>query len=147
MSSTIPSANLRAAGWKPWATRGARRPWIRWGATLFILFHTELGVMSGPGADEGEDLARALLISSAASARQSLNGSRMESKGLAGSPGKKWLSRAVLSSIGDVVPGSSGNLGGGRPTANFFAVQTICGVAVARKADQWALLRFFLALK
>jgi len=103
--------------------------------------------MSGPGADESEDLARALRTSSAASAGQSLNGSRMESKGLAGSRGKKWLSRALLSSIGDVAPGSSGKRGGGQPRANFFAVQTVCGVAVARKADKWALLAFLIALK
>ena len=35
------------------------------GVTRWTLFHTELGVMSGPGADEGPERARALLISSA----------------------------------------------------------------------------------
>jgi len=68
--------------------------------------------MSGPGADDGDDRARALLTSSAASAGQSLNGSRMESKGLAGSPGKKWARRALLSSNGVEAPGSSGKGGG-----------------------------------
>ena len=142
MSSTIPSAILRAGGWKPWATSGARRSWIRCGATRCILFHTELGIMSGPGADDGEDWARALPTSSAARAGQSVNGSRMESTGLSGSPGKKWLRRALLSSTGVTAPGSSGKRGGGRPTANFFAVQIVCGVAVARKAAQWSLFGF-----
>jgi len=103
--------------------------------------------MSGPGADNGDDLARALPTSSTASAGQSLNGSRMESKCLAGSPGKKWLRRALLSSIGVVAPGSSGKPGGGRPKANFFAVHTDCGVAEAKKADQWSLLAFLIALR
>jgi len=103
--------------------------------------------MSGPGADDGDDRARALTIASAASAGQSLNGSRMESKGLVGSPGKKRFRRALLSSNGVVAPGSSGKRGGGRPTAHFFAVHIVCGVAVARKADQWSLLACLIPLK
>ena len=103
--------------------------------------------MSGPGAEDGDERARALLISSAASAGQSVNGSRMELGVLTGSPGKKWSRRALLSSGGVVAPGSSGKRGGGRPTANFFAVHTVCGVAVARNADQWSLLAFLIALK
>jgi len=103
--------------------------------------------MSGPGAEAGDERARALPISSAASAGQSLNGSRTELKDPTGSPGKKWLRRALLSSAGVVASGSSGNRGGGRPTANFFAVHTICCVAVAKNADQWSLLAFLIALK
>jgi len=103
--------------------------------------------MSGPGANDGEDRARALPTSSAARAGQSLNGSRMESTGLSGSPGKKWLRRALLSSSGVTARGSSGKRGGGRPSANLFGVQTVCGVAVARKADRWSLLAFLQALK
>jgi len=78
--------------------------------------------MSGPGAEDGEERARALPISSAASAGQSLNRSRTELKDPTGSPGKKWLRRALLSSGGVVAPGRSGNLGGGHPTENFFTV-------------------------
>ena len=92
--------------------------------------------MSGPGAEEGDEWARALPISSAASAGQSLNGSRTELKDPIGLPGKKWSSRALLSSGGVVAPGNSGKRGGGRPTANLFAVQTVCGVAVAKNVDQ-----------
>ena len=31
--------------------------------------------------------------------------------------------------------------------ANFFAVHTICGVAEAKKVDQWSLFAFLIALK
>jgi len=98
-------------------------------------FYTELGVMSGPGADEGEDSPNSALTSSAARAGHSLNGSRIDTTGLGGSPGKKWPRRALLSSSVIEAPGSSGKRGGARPTANFFAVQTVCSVAEARKED------------
>ena len=146
LSSTIPSAILRAGGWKPWATSGARRSWIRCGVTRCTFFQTELGVMSGPGAEDGDERARARLISSAANTGQSVNRSRMELGVLTGLPGKKWSSKALLSSGGVVAPGSSGK-GGGRPTANFFTVQTVCGVAVARNVDQWSVLAFLIAFK
>jgi len=68
--------------------------------------------MSGPGAEDGDELARALPISSASSAGQSLNGSRTELRDLTGSPGKKWLRRALLSSGGVVAPGSAGKYRG-----------------------------------
>jgi len=86
---TIPSAIFRAMGWASWATSAARRSWIRWGATQCILFHTELGVMCGPEADDRAERATALPSPSAARAGQSLNVSRMESMVLAGAPGKK----------------------------------------------------------
>ena len=93
-------------------TKGARRPWMRWGAVRCTLFQTELGIVSGPGADDGEERARALLISSGASGRHSLNGSRMVSVNPVGSPGKKWSRRALLSSGGVEAPGRSGKRGG-----------------------------------
>ena len=147
LSRTMPSAILRAGGWKPWATSGARRSRIRWGATRVILFHTELGVLSGPEADDGEERASAQPTSSVVKAGQSLNGRRMESVVLTGLPGKKWLRRALFSSNGVVAPGSPGKRGGGGPTANLFAVQTVSGVAEAKKSDQWSLLAFLMALK
>jgi len=45
--------------------------------------------MSGPGAENREERARALVISSASSEWQSAKGSRIVSLSLAGSPGKK----------------------------------------------------------
>jgi len=71
----------------------------------------------------------------------------MDTTGYGGSPGKKWLRRALLSCNGVEAPGRSGKPGGGRPPANFFAVHTVCGVAEARKEDQWSLLAFLMALK
>jgi len=120
---------------------------MRWGATRCTLFHTELGIPSGPGADEGEEWARALLTLSGARGRHSLNGSRMVSVDLAGFPGKKWPRSAWLSSGGVEAPGRSGNRGGGRRTANFLAVHTVWGVANANKEDQWSLFAFLMALK
>ena len=108
---------------------------MRCGATRCTLFQNELGIASGPGADDGEERARALLISSGASGRHSLNGSRMVSVTPAGSPGKKWSRSALLSSGGVEAPGSSGKRGG-RPTANPLAVHTVWGVAEAKKEDQ-----------
>jgi len=47
-------------------------------------------MVSGPGADDGEELARALAISECVSSGQSLNGRRMEDWGAGGgAPGKK----------------------------------------------------------
>ena len=40
-----------------------------------------------------------------------------------------------------------GNLGGGRPTAKLLVFLTDCGVAEARKSDQWDLLAVAMALK
>ena len=147
LSRTMPSALLRVRGWEPYATRGASRLRIRWGATRCTLFQTELGVMSGPGADDGEERASALLISSVDSGGQSLNGSKTVSTNRGDSPEKKWLRSARFSSGGVVAPGSSGNRGGGRPTASFLAVHTVWGVAEATKEDQWALFAFLMALK
>lgn len=53
----------------------------------------------------------------------------------------------MFSSGGVQVPGSSGKRGGGRPTANLFALQTLLGVAVARKEDQCSLWAVLMALK
>jgi len=99
------------------------------------------------GADDSEKRATALPTSSAARAVQSLNQNSMVSNDLAGSPGKKWLRRALLRSTGVLVPGSSGKRGRGHPIANLFAVQTVCGVAEAKKEDQWSLFAFLIALK
>lgn len=126
---------------------GHQRSWISCGATQCILFHTELGVMSGPGADDVEEIARALRTSSSVSRRKSLKGSRTVLKSLAGSAGKKWFMRALFCSGRVMAPSSCRKRGGGRPTANFLAVQTVCGVAEARKEDQCSLLAFLIPLK
>jgi len=120
---------------------------MRCGATWCTLFQTEFGIASGPVADDWVERARALLTSPGVSGRQSLNGSRIVSESLAGSPRKKWSRSAVLSSGGVEAPGSSGKWGGGRPMANLLAVHTDWGVAEAKKEDQWSLFAFLMALK
>jgi len=99
-------------------------------------FQTELGVLSGPGANEGDEWANALLISAASGSRWSLKGRRIVWGTSTGLHGKKCSSRAVLSSSGAETLGSSGKRGGGRPMPNCFAVQTVWGVAVVRNAHQ-----------
>jgi len=111
------------------------------------LLQTELGIASGPGADDGEERPSALLISSCASGRHSLNGSRIVLVNPAGSPGKKLSSSALLSSGGFEARGRLGKRGWGRPMANLLAFHTVWGVAEAKKEDQWALFAFLIALK
>jgi len=88
-------------------------------------------------ADDGEERARALLISSGASGRHSLNGSRMVSVNPAGAPGKKWSRSALLSSGGVEAPERSGKRRGGRPTVNLLAVHTVWGVAEAKNSVRY----------
>ena len=69
------------------------------------------------------------------------------SKNLAGSARKMWFRRALFSSGRVMAPRSCPKQGGRPPTANFLAVQTVCGVAEARKEDQYSLLAFLIPLK
>ena len=66
------------------------------GAKRWRDFQTEYGMVSGPGAEEGEHFDRAAEISSAVSAVQSAKGQRMEGRGRGGCRGKKWLSKASI---------------------------------------------------
>jgi len=66
----------------------------------------------------------------------------MVSRSSTGLPGKKWLSRARLSSSGVEAPGSSGKRRGGRQMANVLAAQMVCGVAITRKSDQCCVIPF-----
>jgi len=147
LSRTMPSAFFSVRGWEPKATNGASRSSMMWGATRCTLFNTELGVMSGSGADDRDERARALLISCVSRAWQSAKGRRMVFLGPGRSPGKKWSRSALLSSSGVLAAGTSGKRGGGRPTANLFAVRADLGVAAGRKEDQWSLFAFLMALK
>ena len=113
----------------------------------FTLFQTEYGTPSGPGAEEGEDLARAAAISSLV--RGTAEGCRWRRPGIgsSGFGGKKWVRRASLISTGELAPGRSGNRGVLRGVTNFFAVQMLWGVVLARKSVQWEVLAFFITLK
>ena len=112
-----------------------------------VLFQTEYGTPSGPGAEEGEDLDSAAAISSLV--RGSAEGWRWRRPrvGSSGFGGKKWSRRALLISAGEVASGRSGKRGVLRGATNFFTVQMLWGVVLARKSDQWAFLAFLIALK
>jgi len=97
---------------------------------------SELGVLSGPGAYEGDEQAKAQSICDASSARRLLNVRSMVWASLTALLGQKGSNRAALSSSGVEPRGSSGKWGGGRPMANLFAVQTVWGAAVDWKSHQ-----------
>ena len=50
-------------------------------------------------------------------------------------------------STGELVLGRSGNRGVLRGVMNFFAVQMLWGVVLARKSVQWEILAFYIVLK
>ena len=50
-------------------------------------------------------------------------------------------------STGELAPGRSGKRGERRGVTNFFAVQMLWGVVLARKWIQWEFLAFLIALK
>ena len=89
---------------------------------VFTFFQTEYGTPLGPGADEGEDLARALAISSLVSGTAEGWRWRRPLVGSSGFGGKKWSRRALLISTGKLAPGSSGKRGILRAVTNFFTV-------------------------
>ena len=134
-------------GWYPKATNGARRSRSRLGLVTFTLFQTEYGTPLGPGAEESEDLARAAVISSLVRGTDEGWRWRRPRVGSSGFGGKKWFRRTSLISVGELAPGRSGNHGVLRGVTNFFAVQMLWGVILARKSDQWEFLAFFIALK
>ena len=147
LSRTTAFACLSVVGWYPKATSGARRSRSRLGLVVFTLFQTEYGTQSGPGAEEGEDLARAAAISSLV--RGTAEGFRWRRPrvGSSGFGGKKWSRMALLISARELAPGRSGNRGVLRGVTNFFAVQMSCGVVLARKLVQWEFLAFFIAFR
>jgi len=67
------------------------------GTTLLIAFQTELGVLSGPGAEDGEVQASAREISASDRSRASLERRGMISRGAASWRRKKWFRRASFS--------------------------------------------------
>ena len=60
---------------------------------------------------------------------------------------KKWSRCVPATSAGLEAPGKSGNLWGGRPNANFLAVQSERGVAHDKKSDHCLVLAEAMALK
>ena len=147
LAKMTPFACLREVGSYPKVTNGARRSKRRLGFVLFTLFQTEYGTPSGPGADEGEDLASSSAISSLVSGTAKGLRWRRPLGGSSGLGGKKWFRRASFISTGELAPGSSGKRGVLRGATNFFAVQMSWGVVFARKSAQCKFLASFIALK
>ena len=114
---------------------------------MFTFFQTEYGTPSGPGAEEGEDLARAAAISSLVRGAAEGYQWRRPCNGSSGFGGKKWSRRGLLISSGELAEGRSGNRGILRGATNFFAVQMLWGVVLARKSVQWDFLAFFITWK
>ena len=114
---------------------------------VFTLFQTEYGTPSGPGAEEGEDLARAAAISSLVTGTAEGYLCRRLRVGSSGFVGKKWAWRASLISSGESAPGRSGNCGVFQGVTNFFAVQMFWGLVLATISVQWEFLALFIALK
>ena len=80
MSRTTPFAIFIEEGWWPKRSRGLRREVRMSGAMRWRDFQTESGMVSGPGAEDGEHFDRAAEISSAVRAVQSAKGRRMEGR-------------------------------------------------------------------
>jgi len=102
----------------------------------FTFFHTEYGIPSGPGADEGELLERAVLISS--SVRGGAEGffARRPLPGKGSLGGKKWFKSALLIATGSVASEREGNLRVFLGATNCLAVQMLLGEVFARKSAQ-----------
>jgi len=64
-----------------------------------------------------------------------------------GLEGKKWCRSLSATTARSAAPGKSGNLCGGRPNVNLFAVQRKCGVAEDMKSDQCVFMAEAMALK
>ena len=96
-------------------------------------FQTEYGMVSGPGAEEGEHFVKGAEISSVVRGVQSAKGQRMEGRGPGGWGGKKWLSRASLIWMRVVASGREGKRGASLPSDSFFTVHMVSRVAEAQR--------------
>ena len=103
--------------------------------------------MSGPGAEDVEDLDKTLEISSLVTWGTSLNMGHSVLLGGWAWAGKKCSTRASLTCSGESAPGSEGNLGVLCPAAMRFAFQTDRWSADRRKSPQWSFFGFLTALK
>src|ERR1700712_5178280 len=130
----MPLAFLREGGWWPKQARGLRWNGMRAGASLWTCFHIEYGMVSGPGADEEEELDKACETSSGEKGRKSGESTIVARGGGRGSldEGKKCCRRASLSSSGVEAPGREGKRLGREPMAIFLMVHMERGSARLR---------------
>jgi len=102
---------------------------------------------SGPGAEEGEDLERASLISS--SVRGVAEGFlfRRPLLGRGSLGGKKWSRSALLIATESEASGREGNLGVFLGATSCLAVYLLFGEVFARKSAQYEAFALLMALK
>src|ERR1700712_407773 len=106
------------------------------GLIRLTLFQTEYGISSGPGAEEGEDLARARAISSRRRGTTLGCLKSLPRGGGGGLGGKKGSSQAFVVDTGSSAPGMGGKRGVFLGVTNCLAVHMLCGVVLARKSAQ-----------
>jgi len=106
------------------------------GLMRFTFFHTEYGIPSGPGADQGELLERVSLISSSVRGEAEGFFVRRPLLGSGSLGGNKWFRSALLIATGSAASGREGNLGVFLRATNCLAVQMLFGEAFARKSAQ-----------
>jgi len=91
---------------------------------------------SGPGAEEGEDLERASLISSPVRGVDECCIFRRPLLDMGSLGGKKWSRRALLIATRPEASGREGDVGVFLGATSCFAVQMLFGEVFARKAAQ-----------
>jgi len=106
------------------------------GLTRLTRFHTEYGIPSGPGAEEGEDLERASLISflERGIAEGSFVRLPLPGRGFLG--GKRWSSGVLVIATGSEGQWREGNLQICLGATSCLAVQMLFGEVFARKSAQ-----------
>ena len=112
-----------------------------------MFFHTEYGIVSGPGAEEGEDLDRTLTTSSGETGGTSAKTGHRVLVGGGAWAGKKCCIRASLTSSGESAPGMEGNLEAWAPVAMRLAFQTVRWSVERRKSPQCLFLALLTSLK
>ena len=103
-------------------------------------------MLSGPGAEEGEDLVRASLISSLVRGVAEGFFLRRPLSGRGSLGGKKWSSSALLIATGSEASGREGNLGVFLGVTSCLAVQMLSGEVFARKSAQYEACALLMAL-
>jgi len=102
---------------------------------------------SGPGAQEGEDLERASLISSSVRGVAERFLFRRPVLGRGSLGGKKWSRSALLIATGLEAWGREGNLGVFPAATSCLAVHMLSEEVFARKSAQYVALALLMALK
>jgi len=117
------------------------------GLIWLIFFHTEEGTPSGPGAEEGELLERASLISSLVRVVAEGFLLRRPLVGRGFLWGKKWFKSALLIATRSKASGREGNLGVFIRATSSLAVEMLCGEVFAKKSAQREAFALLMALK